>query len=482
MTFHEIDMVQVATGVVQDNGFIAAIPPGLTATIPAHDPDAGGGIRDLRGLAWSSIDNETSRDLDQIEVAERLQDGSIRVLVGIADVDAFVPKGSPIDKFAYGNSTSLYTGVAIFPMLPLELSTDRTSLLEDGRDRLAVVTEIVVLADGNLDDTQTKIYTAKVQNKAKLVYERVGAWLEGRGEAPHGGAVIADQVKLQDEVAQRLRALRHLHGALDLETIEANPVMKDGQVMDLELQHRNRARELIEDLMIAANGATARYLEAKQRSSLRRVVAKPKRWDRIVVLAGALGTKLPVEPDAKALSAFLTARRAADPTRFADLSLSIVKLLGPGQYVLQRANAPESGHFGLAVDDYSHSTAPNRRYPDLVTQRLLKAAARDLPSPYSDDELEEIAQHCTERENAARKVERMMRKVAAAQLLSHRIGEEFDAVITGVSDKGVFARVFTPPVEGRVIQNEQHLDVGDKLRVKLLETVPAKGFIDFARV
>lgn len=480
MTFHEIDMVQVATRVVQDNGFIPAIPLGLAASIPARDPDET--ARDLRSLNWSSIDNEESRDLDQIEVAERGKDGSIRVLVGIADVDALVPKGSPVDQFAQANTTSLYTGVHIFPMLPLELSTDRTSLLEDGRDRLAVVTEIVVLADGNLDDAQTKIYLAKVTNKAKLVYERVGAWLEGHGEAPHGGAVIADQLKLQDEAAQRLRALRHQHGALDLETIEANPVMKNGEIVDLELQHRNRARELIEDLMIAANGATARYLENKQRSSLRRVVAKPKRWDRIVVLAGQLGTKLPIEPDAKALSEFLTARRAADPTRFADLSLAIVKLLGPGQYVLQRATDPESGHFGLAVDDYSHSTAPNRRYPDLVTQRLLKAAARDLPPPYSDDELEEIAKHCTERENAARKVERMMRKVAAAQLLSHRIGDEFDAVITGVSDKGVFARVFSPPVEGRVVRNEQNLDVGDKLRVKLVDPVPAKGFIDFVRV
>jgi VacB/RNase II family 3'-5' exoribonuclease len=480
MTFHEIDMVQVATRVAQDNGFITAMPPGLTAAIPASDPEEG--AADLRSLTWSSIDNEESRDLDQIEVAERLPGGAIKVLIGIADVDALVPKGSPVDRFAYANTSSLYTGVHIFPMLPLELSTDRTSLLEDGRVRLAVVTELVVLPDGNLDDAQTRIYLAKVENKAKLVYERVGAWLEGHGEAPHGGAAIADQLKLQDEAAQRLRALRHLHGALDLETIEANPVMKNGELVDLELQHRNRARELIEDLMIAANGATARYLEAKGLSSLRRVVAKPKRWDRIVVLAGELGTTLPAEPDAKALSEFLTTRRAADPTRFADLSLSIVKLLGPGQYVLQRATDPVSGHFGLAVDDYSHSTAPNRRYPDLVTQRLLKAAARALPPPYSDDELAEIANHCTERENAARKVERMMRKVAAAQLLSHRIGEEFDAVITGVSDKGVFARVFSPPVEGRVVRNEQHLDVGDKLRVKLVDAVPEKGFIDFVRV
>ncbi len=480
MTFHEIDMVQVATRVVQDNGFVTAMPAGLVATIPARDPVET--ARDLRSLAWSSIDNEDSRDLDQIEVAERLAGGSIRVLVGIADVDALVPKGSPTDRFAYANTTSLYTGVHIFPMLPLELSTDRTSLLEDGRSRLAVVTEIVVRPDGNLDDAQTKIYIALVQNHAKLVYERVGAWLEGHGEAPHGGGVIADQLKIQDEAAQRLRKLRHEHGALDLETIEASPVMKDGKIVDLQLQHKNRARELIEDLMIAANGATARYLEAKQRSSLRRVVSKPKRWDRIVALAGSLGTTLPAEPDAKALSAFLTARRAADPTRFADLSLSIVKLLGPGQYVLQRATDPETGHFGLAVDDYSHSTAPNRRYPDLVTQRLLKAAAQDQPPPYTDDELVEVANHCTERENGARKVERTMRKVAAAQLLSHRIGDDFDAVITGVSDKGVFARLYSPPAEGRIVRDEQNLDVGDKVRVKLIDTVPAKGFIDFARI
>jgi len=480
MTTHQIDMVQVARRVVQDNGFLTDIPASLVATIPARDPDEA--PKDLRALAWSSIDNEESRDLDQIEVAFRIANNAIRVLVGIADVDALVPKGSPIDKFADANTTSLYTGIHTFPMLPEELSTDRTSLLADGKDRLAVITEFVVRPDGEIDDAQTKIYIARVINKAKLVYERVGAWLEGHGDPPSGGPDIAAQVKLQDEAAQRLRALRHEHGALDLETIEASPVMKDDHVVSLEVQHKNRARELIEDLMIAANGATARYLEQHGLSSMRRVVAKPKRWDRIVELAGTFGTKLPVEPDAKALSQFLAQRHAADPAKFADLSLAVVKLLGPGQYVLQRAKDPDQGHFGLAVDDYAHSTAPNRRYPDLITQRLLKASARGLPPPYTDEELTAIADHCTERENAARKVERTMRKVAAADFLSSRIGEEFDAIVTGVSDKGTFVRLFQPAAEGRIVRGEEGLDVGDKLRVKLVDTAVAKGFIDFVRV
>jgi VacB/RNase II family 3'-5' exoribonuclease len=475
-----LDMVQVARRVLEDNGFVPDFPDNIESSIPATEPDEG--PRDMRQLAWSSIDNQESRDLDQIEVAERLPDGSIRVLVGIADVDALVPKGSPIDRFAATNTTSLYTGVHTFPMLPLALSTDRTSLLEDGRDRLAVITEIVVRADGSLDDTKTAIYIARVANQAKLVYEDVGAWLDGAGAAPHGGAPIAAQLKLQDEAAQKLRALRHEHGALDLETIEARPIVKDGQVVDLEVQQKNRARQLIEDVMIAANGATARFLEARGLSSMRRVVAKPKRWDRIIELAGTFGVKLPVEPDAKALSDFLAAQRAKDPTRFADLSLSVVKLLGPGQYVLQRAQDRDQGHFGLAVDDYAHSTAPNRRYPDLITQRLLKAVVRGGAPAYTDDELTAIAEHCTERENAARKVERTMRKIAAASLLSSRIGDVFDAIITGVTDKGTFARLLSPPAEGRLVRGDGGVDVGDRVRVKLVATEPEKGFIDFVRL
>ena len=472
-------MVQVARRVLQENGFFPDFPAGLQGSLPAREPAEP--ARDLRALAWSSIDNRESMDLDQIEVAERLPGGDVRVLVGIADVDALAPKGSAVDRFAAQNTTSLYTGVRVFPMLPEVMSTDRTSLLEDGRDRLAVITELVVRQDGSLDDARTDIYVARVCNRAKLAYEPVGAWLEGGGAPPHGGAEICEQLRLQDEVACRLRALRHQHGALELETIEARPVAQDSHIVDLELARKNRARDLIEDLMIAANGATARYLETRGRSSLRRVVEKPKRWDRIVELAKSHGTTLPAAPDAPALAAFLTAQRASDPARFADLSLSVVKLLGPGEYVLQRAADPDIGHFGLAVTDYAHSTAPNRRYPDLVTQRLLKACAAGAPSPYSDDELAGIAAHCTEREDAARKVERMMRKVAAAELLSSRIGQTFDAIVTGVTDKGVFARLVRPPAEGRIMRGEQGLDVGDHLRVTLIATVPERGFIDFAR-
>ncbi len=468
-------MVQLARQVLQDNGFEPDLPAGLVASIPAVDPV--GDVRDLRGLAWSSIDNDDSRDLDQLEVAERLAGGAIRVLVGIADVDALAPKGSPVDRFAWRNTQTLYTGVHIFPMLPEELSTDRTSLLE-GVDHLAMITEMVVRPDGTLDDAQTKIYPARVNNKAKLVYELVGDWLEGHGTPPPNKDIAA-QLQLQDEAAQRLRKLRHEHGALDLETIEPHPVIKDGTIVDLAVQAQNRARQLIEDLMVAANGATARYLEAARRSSIRRVVVVPKRWDRIVELAAGLGTKLPATPSAPALSDFLTLRRTADPTHFADLSLSIIKLLGPGKYVLQRANEPDVGHFGLAVQDYQHSTAPNRRYPDLIAQRLLKAAAAGAPPAYSDDELLALATHCTEREDAARKVERTMRKIAAAIMLSPHVGETFDAIVTGVSDSGTFVRLLHPPAEGRVVRNERGLDVGDSVRVKLVATEPTRGFVDF---
>jgi VacB/RNase II family 3'-5' exoribonuclease len=365
-------------------------------------------------------------------------------------------------------------------MLPEVLSTDRTSLLE-GVDHLAVITEMVVGPDGELDDAQTRVYPARVTSQAKLTYERVGAWLEGHGSPP-ANAEVATQLELQDEAAQRLRKLRHERGALDLETSEAHPVIEDGTIVDLEIQEQNRARRLIEDIMVAANGATARFLEARKRSSIRRVVVKPKRWNRIVELAAGLGTQLPAEPSAPALSDFLAARRKADPAHFADLSLSIVKLLGPGMYVLQRADEPDVGHFGLAVQDYQHSTAPNRRYPDLIAQRLLKAAANDEPPPYSDEELLALAAHCTQREDAARKVERTMRKIAAAIMLSSRIGQTFDAIVTGAGDKGTFVRLLRPPAEGMVVRNQQGLDVGDAVKVRLVSTEPARGFVDFEAI
>lgn len=472
-------MVQVARRVLQENGFPTAFPPELETTIPSGDPVEP--ARDLKNLSWSSIDNDDSRDLDQIEVAEAIGKDAIRVLVGIADVDALVPKGSPVDGEAAQRTTSLYTGVRMFPMLPEVLSTDRTSLLADGRERLAVVTEMVVLGDGTLDHAQTAVYIARVLNRAKLAYGRVGAWLEGAGPAPDGGTAIEDQLRLQDRAAQLLRAARHQHGALELETIEARPVVQDAHVVDLEVQRKNRAKELVEDLMIAANGATAKYLEDRGLSSIRRVVAAPRRWDRIVELAAGLGVTLPPAPDGKALADFLAARRRAAPATFADLSLSVVKLIGPGEYSLQRATDPDLGHFGLAVEDYAHSTAPNRRYPDLVTQRLLKAASTGAAPPYSDDDLAQIAAHCTEREDAARKVERTMRKIAAADFMSSRIGETFDAIVTGVSTKGTYVRLIRPPAEGRIMRGERGLDVGDRVRVELLSTEPERGFIDFAR-
>ena len=470
----DIDMREVARRVLLENGFRLDLPDGSDVPRPRIKAE------DLRALPWSSIDNETSRDLDQLEVGERLEDGSIRMRIAIADVDGFVPKGSPLDEYAANNTMSLYTGVQTFPMLPHALSEGETSLLQD-EVRLAVVTELVVRMNGTVDEAQTRIYQAFVENKAKLVYEDIGAWLESGGDPP-ADRVIQDQVLLHDEAAQRLRERRFDRGALELETIEARAVAKGGRIVDLEVQHKNRARELVEDLMIAANGATARFLEMRGYSSLRRVVRAPKRWDRIVELAAELGFTLPAQPDRRALSEFVAQRRKADPVRFADLSLSIVKLLGPGEYVLQRSADPDIGHFGLAVDDYAHSTAPNRRYPDLITQRLLKAASKDLPSPYSDDELLAIAAHCTERENAARKVERTMRKVAAAVLLSSRIGETFDAIVTGVTPKGTFARLFRPPAEGLVVKGERGLDVGDLVKVKLVDTEPTRGFIDFVAV
>ena len=471
------ELVEIARRVLVEHGFKPDPPD-------AHDvrdkPPADKSLADLRDLPWSSIDNEESRDLDQVEVADAVPGKGVRLRIGIADVDAFVPKGSALDAFAYANTTSLYTGVKVFPMLPVSLSYDRTSLLEGG-ERRAMVTEMVVREDGTLDDAATKVYPARVTNHAKLVYEHVGAWLEdGPGGQRPSDPIVAEQVELQDAAAQRLRARRKELGALDLETLEPKPIMRDGEIINLELLRKNRARELIEDFMIAANGATARFLEARGRSTIRRVVRRPERWDRIVELASELGSDLPPQPDASALADFLAARRKADPLRFPEVSLAVVKLLGPGEYVLQPAGAPDIGHFGLAVEDYMHSTAPNRRYPDLVTQRLLRAAANDAPPPYTDDELAQIAMHCTERENAARKVERTMRKVAAASLLQKKIGQEFDAIVTGAAPKGTYVRLLRPPAEGRVVSGEKGLDVGDRVRVRLVDTDVERGFIDFA--
>lgn len=483
------DLRTRAREVAASSGFVAGFTPDVRAQlarIESGSARAGGAehIRDLRGLLWSSIDNRESRDLDQVEVCEPMPGGMVRLRLGIADVDAFVPKGSPIDQRAATNTTSLYTGVETFPMLPEELSTDLTSLLE-AADRLVVVVDLVIDEAGMVQETTA--YRARVVNRAKLTYDPVGMWLGGGAPVPEAlGAIdgLEEQIRLQDEVAHRLRTQRQKHGALDLETIEARPVTSDGQVVDLEVTRKGRARDLIEDFMIAANVAIATFLEGRRIPSIRRVVHAPRRWPRIVELARRYGEELPDAPDSLALASFLHRRRTADPATFADLSLSVVKLLGSGEYTVERPWEPESddeGHFGLAVDDYSHTTAPNRRYADLVMQRLVKAALASAPPPYSADELETIAERCTAMENAARRVERTMRKVVAAALLQHRVGETFDAIVTGVNQSGTFARLAHPPAEGRVVRGEHGMDVGDRVRVTLAGVDVEKGYIDFAR-
>ena len=479
-----LDLQATAKEVMQRHGFEPDFPPQVQqqlADLKAHPPqiDPAGDIRDLRNLLWSSIDNDTSRDLDQIEVAERGSNGDVKVMIGIADVDAFVPKQTPIDQHAARETTTVYAGVRNFPMLPEELSTGKTSLLEI-QDCLSVVIEFVVDPVGTVKSPT--LYRAVVRNKAQLQYNSVGAWLEGKSPAPPKVAASVDlqtQLKLQDEVAQKLKGQRFRNGALNLQTDEVLPMVLNDQVVDVVKQQKNRATDLIEDFMIAANGVVARFLENV--SSLRRIVRTPKRWDRIVQLAASKGEKLPPQPDSKALNEVLLRRKAADPDHFADVSLAVIKLLGPGEYVVERAGEPAPGHFGLAVQDYTHSTAPNRRFADVVTQRLIKALLASQKNPYSDDELTAIAANCTQKEDAAKKVEREMSKHLAAVAMQNRIGEVFDAIVTGVTDSGTFVRVLQPHIEGLLAQGQQGLDVGDKLRAKLIRTDVQRGYIDFAR-
>jgi exoribonuclease II len=480
------DLHRIAREAVVDVGFEPDFPAevsreleGLKSLEARADEDAG--LRDLRGLLWSSIDNKESRDLDQVEYVERVE-GGYRVLVGIADVDAYVPKGSAIDRHAAFNTVSVYTPAEVFPMLPLRLSTDLTSLVE-GADRLAVIMELEVSDGGDVRSEQ--VYRALVHNRAKMNYESVGAWLEGRGPAPEPLKHIEGleaQVRLQDEVANALHELRRRCGALELEREELVPVLDEkGQVVRLDERRPNRAQVIIESLMVAANTSMAELLEAKGVPSLRRVVRAPERWPRIVEMAASLGEQLPPDPDPRALSDFMSKRRAADPGGYAELSLAVLKLMGPGDYLVEAPGLQQEGHFGLAVHDYTHSTAPNRRFPDLVTQRCLKSSAAGTPAPYTREELETIAERCNLMESAARKVERRMRKVAAAAMLSAHVGETFDAIVTGVKHTGTFARLLRPPADGMVVKGSRGLDVGDRIRVRLLSTNPDRGFIDFAR-
>jgi VacB/RNase II family 3'-5' exoribonuclease len=478
------DLAAAARRSMIEHGFEPEYPPAIAQQLEQlrqHPPAAAQGARDLRNLLWSSIDNDTSRDLDQIEYTEALADGSYRVLIGIADVDASVPKGSPIDAHALRETTTVYTGVEIFSMLPEALSTGSTSLLE-GQERASVVIEFTVDAQAKI--TASDIYPAQVVNKAQLAYPSVGAWLAGTAAAPPkvvASAELQKQLQMQNQIAQKLRRERSNHGALNLQTIETHPILlRDGEI-NIEAEQKNDATQLIEDFMIAANGVVARTLEAKHFSSIRRVVKTPKRWDRIVELARQKGTQLPAQPDPKPLHDFLCQQQAKDPDHFADLSLAVIKLLGPGEYVLDKAGEPAEGHFGLAVQDYTHSTAPNRRYADLVTQRLLKAMIAGRSSPYSDDELAQVAAQCTKMEDAERKVSREMQKRVAAVAMSGKIGQAFDAIVTGVNEHGSFVRTIKPHVEGMLVRGQQGVDVGDRIRVTLVRTDPVHGFIDFAR-
>ncbi|HJZ72152.1 MAG TPA: RNB domain-containing ribonuclease [Vicinamibacterales bacterium] len=474
----------IAFRAMRERGLDPEFPPDVLAQVEAivgpprrtEEP-----VRDLRGLLWCSIDNDDSRDLDQLSVAEPLASGDVKLLVAIADVDAAVARRTPVDRHAAQNTTSVYTPAVIFPMLPERLSTDLTSLA-DQRDRLSVVVEIVVAQDGAVRSSD--VYGAQVHNRAKLAYDGVGAWLAGEGPLPAAAARVAgmdEQLRVQDRVAQTLDRVRREHGALQFVTVDVQPMFDGDALHDVRPQLPNRAKTLIENLMIAANGVTAKFLDARGFPSLRRVVKSPERWDRIRAVAAELGDELPAAADSVALSAFLERRRQAAPDRFPDLSTTIIKMIGSGEYVVDPPGEEPPGHFGLAVRDYAHSTAPNRRYPDLITQRLIKAALAGHPCPYAIDELERLAAHCTQQEDAANKVERQVRKSAIALVVATRIGEQFDAIVTGASPKGTYVRVSTPPIEGRVMRGDRGLDVGDRVRVRLSGVDVDRGYIDFER-
>jgi VacB/RNase II family 3'-5' exoribonuclease len=476
---------QIAHRVMQERGLEPDFPPAALSELERiHGPATvhGNGVRNMTGLLWCSIDNDDSRDLDQLTVAEALPNGDTKAYVAVADVDALVGRHTALDAHARKNTTSVYTVGQIFPMLPEKLSTDLSSLGQD-QDRLALVVEMTFASDGSL--RRSEHYRALVRNRAKLAYNGVTAWLEATGEAPAPLAAVpglGENIRLQDRLAQKLKANRHKQGALGLETVQTRPIFEGTSLLDLVDDRKNRAKDIIEDFMIAANGATARFLASHGRTSIRRVVRIPKHWDLIVELAGEKGTVLPDEPDSRALEQFLVKAKAEDPVRFPDLSLSVIKLLGSGEYVTERPGQDVGGHFGLAVHYYAHSTAPNRRYPDVLTQRLVKAALAGTPAPYPDPDLTALARHCTEAEDAAKKVERQVAKCGAALLLQKKLGVSFDALVTGAADKGTWVRLDRPPVEGRLIAGFEGAKVGRPIRVQLVSVDVERGHIDFRRV
>ena len=468
-----------------DKGFLVEFPASAMAVLGGIQEKAlqiTGPLRDLRNLSWCSIDNDESEDLDQLSVAIDLPSEGVKILVAIADVDSIVNMGSVFEEHAKHNTTSVYTSARIFPMLPEKLSTDLTSL-KFNVDRLSMVVEFVVLEDGSIQNPD--IYPAAVRNKAKLAYNGTGAWLEGSGTKPKAIEAVSglDQnLRLQEGAAKKLKILRYQNGALNLETIQSRPVFVGDTVSGLEEDKMNIAKDIIQEFMICANSITARILASKNIASFRRVVRVPKRWDRIVELASEWKFSLPPQPDSKALDQFLLSVKSSDPIRFPDLSLSVIKLLGSGEYVVELPGTISDGHFGLAIKDYTHSTAPNRRYPDLITQRLLKASLYGSPIPYTIDELEALALHCTTMEDGAKKVERQVEKSTGAMLLGSEIGRQFDGIVTGVSDKGTWVRIFQPPVEGKLVSGFEGLDVGKRVRVQLIHTDINRGFIDFKQI
>jgi exoribonuclease-2 len=479
---HREQLAALARQAMLDRGLAPDYPDAALAQLAkiggAAAPD--GGLKDLTSLLWCSIDNDDSLDLDQLSVAIE-SEGTTRILVAVADVDAVVARGTPIDGHAAVNTTSVYTAGGIFAMLPERLSTNLTSLNADVV-RVAMIMDFGVGPEGEL--RSEAVYRAAVKNVAKLAYNSVAAWLDGKGPMPEPVRKVAgmdQQLRMQDAAAQRLKQRRHKQGALELQTLAPRAVIRDGQVVELEADLRNRAKDLIEEFMVAANGVTARFLKAAKVPSMRRVVRSPERWDRIVTYARALGETLPPQPDSAALEGFLAARQKADPLRFPDVSLDIVKMMGRGEYVVEMPGEIPIGHFGLAVRDYTHSTAPNRRFPDLITHRLLKRALGANAAAYERDELFALATHCTTQEDSADRVERQVRKSAAALLLQNRVSDRFEAVVTGVSDQGTWVRVLAPPVEGKLVHGHEKLDIGDRLRVKLIGVNVEKGFIDFVR-
>jgi exoribonuclease-2 len=482
---HRSFLQKIARNAMQDKGFLVDFPAAAMSTLDklqVTPVKIDGALRDLRSLSWCSIDNDDSEDLDQLSVAVTMPSGEVKILVAVADVDSIVNKDSVFEDHAKHNTTSVYTSALIFPMLPEKLSTDLTSL-KFNEDRLSMVVEFVVADDGSIKNSD--IYPAVVFNKAKLAYNNTAAWLEGTGSIPKAISMIRgldENLRLQHEAAKKLRCMRYHNGALSLETIEARPVFQGDHVSSLEEEKMNEAKDIIQEFMICANSVTARFLTAAKFPSLRRVVRVPKRWDRIVELAAIKKYKLPAAPDSKALDEFLQSSKAADPVGFPDLSLSVIKLLGSGEYVVELPGEEAAGHFGLAIKDYTHSTAPNRRYPDLITQRLLKAALYKNTIPYSPDELAELATHCTTMEDSAKKVERQVEKSTAAMLLQNSIGHQYDGIVTGVTDKGTWVRIFQPPVEGKVVTGFEGMDVGQRVRVQLMHTDAYRGFIDFKRV